>query len=114
MLNGSQRQFIHTLNPTSYIRVLAMTIKLLKQMSNKTKGQKIHTVERIALKLRTGVCMYCYNLYTSANKLYVLASRTICLIAAIPPITTKIEEAAVINVFTQNFMLYFEGLKVIL
>lgn len=60
------------------------------------------------------IAIMIFTYQESENKLYVLASRTICLIDAIPPITTKIEDPPPINVFTQKIMLCFEGLKVIL
>lgn len=49
-----------------------------------------------------------------ANKLYVFASRTICLTEATPPIATKIEETVAMDVLIQKIRLCLDGLKVTL
>lgn len=50
--------------------------------------------------------------YTSANSLYVLASRTICLTAATIAITPKQENTTAITVLIQKMKLFLDGLNV--
>lgn len=49
-----------------------------------------------------------------ANKLYVLASRTICLTDATAPTAANIVETTAINVFPQKIKPFLDGLKVTL